>query len=305
MRKCSIWTVSLLLSLPSMAWAQAAEGDPPAEESSPEASVEAEPKADEAPAEKAEEEPADKAPEAEPKKAAEPARDKAEGEPEASDAGSVSAADYGVQEGGAGASMQWAANREVRVIQKREVLKEARHQFSLIGGVVPNDDFFAYVDAGAAYDYYFSEDIAIELRGAYTFPQQTSLEATLEKQREQGGPGLEVRLPETLRAHASLSAVWNLLHGKIGFFSTRLTEFDLGLSFGVGSVLTNLTAKGGAETLRFAPQGNMGAVLQFYLGSRFVLRVDFRQFFYQANGGGVSFPISTTVGLSYLTAPIE
>ncbi len=297
MRKCSIWTVSLLLSLPSLAWAQAAEGDPPPED----APAEGESKPEAAPAE----EPAEKPAEAPSDKPADKPAEKSSGEAESSGAGSVSAADYGVQEGGAGASMKWAANREVRVIQKREVLKEGRHQFSLIGGVVPNDDFFAYVDAGAAYDYYFSEDIAIEVRGAYTFPQQTSLEATLEKQREQGGPGLEVRLPETLRAHASLSAVWNLLHGKIGFFNTRLTEFDLGLNFGVGSVMTNLTAKGGAQAPRFAPQGNIGAVLQFYLGSRFVLRVDYRQFFYQANGGGVSFPISTTVGLSYLTAPIE
>lgn len=304
MRTLSLLSLILLLAAPGVSFARgqggaaaAARHDDPAPDGEAGAPAEEAPTTDEAP-------PAEEAEPSEPS----PKDTKPEKTEKAVPAvGATSASDYGVNDSAVppGGRMEWAERRQIRVIQKRDMLKEGRHQFSILGGVVPNDDFFAYIDAGLAYDYYFSEDIALELRGAYTVPQKTALEQTLTQPRPDG-PGLEVRLPQTLNAHVSASAAWNLLHGKLGFFSTRLTEFDLGLVFGIGAVLTEIQGKATEQnTKKFSPAGNVGAVLQFYLGSRFALRVDYRQFFYPADGGGVSFPISTTLGLSYFTAPIE
>ena len=85
---------------------------------------------------------------------------------------------YGVSDDAVppGGRMDWAKRRRIRVIQKRAMLKEARHQFTLLGGVVPNDDFFAYIAMGLAYNYYFSEALALEISAAYTLDQKTSLE---------------------------------------------------------------------------------------------------------------------------------
>ncbi|MCB9738816.1 MAG: outer membrane beta-barrel domain-containing protein [Deltaproteobacteria bacterium] len=310
MRIPSLTLTALLTLAPAVCFAQAADPAPEGDATAPADPAPAE-GGDDAPAEP-EAPPADEDPpatggddDAKPADAA-PAEKPAEQAPAVGETGTT-AADYGVQSAAVapGARLEWAERRQIRVFQKREMLKEGRHQFSIHGGLVPNDDFFAYIDTGLGYNYYFSEDISLEIRGAYTVPQKTSLEGTLTKARPDG-PGLEVRLPQTLNAHVSVAATWNLLHGKLGFFGTRLTEFDLGLVFGAGAVMTEIQGKSKDQNeKKYDAQGNAGFTGLFYLSNRFALRVDFRQFFYPAEGGGVSFPISTTVGLSYFTAPLE
>ena len=214
---------------------------------------------------------------------------------------------YGVSDDAVppGGRMDWARRRQIRVIQKRAMLKEARHQFTLLGGVVPNDDFFAYIAMGLAYNYYFSEAFSLDFSAAYTLDQKTSLEDTLEEGRPEG-PSLLVRLPQTLESYAAVAVIWNLLHGKLGFFDTRLSEFDFGLVFGLGANTTIIQGKGEGQVLRkIDANGNVGACGLFYLSENWALRVDYRQFFYPKEGGGVSFPISATLGLSYFTAAPE
>ncbi len=212
-----------------------------------------------------------------------------------------------------GGRIEWARRRDIRVVQKRSMLKEARHSFSLLAGVVPNDDFYTYVVGGLGYAYYLSEDLAITLHGAYTFDQQTSLQSSLTAPRPEG-PGLEVRLPQKLQGLAVAGIDWNLMHGKIGYFSTRLTEFDIALSFGVGAVRTGITNQGDIDpkTLaqiyhyQFDPAGALGAGVLFYLSNSWALRLDYHQYFYPAlrgapGGGGVSYPIAGTIAVTYFT----
>ena len=266
----------------------------PAPDAAPEAAPAAEPKAD--------------AP-----KAAAP---KAEATP---DVGGTVEDAYGVRDDDVppGARMDWAERREIRVIQKRDILKEARHGISVFGGVVPNDDFFAYVAMGLGYRYYFSEDFALNVRVSYTAPQKTSLESSLTASRPEG-PGLEVRLPQTLLGYALAGVDWNLLHGKLGFFSTRLVEFDLALNFGVGAVYTKIVDQGKESTpfQVFDPAGNVGATLQVYLSNRWALGLDFTQIFYpklrdtfgsetHPGAGGVSHPLAATLALTWFSAGLQ
>ena len=301
----------LLVLSPALAGAQAAPpdekpADPPAAEAAPESeaapaeeapppgqlpeSAEAPPPSDMPPAEEA---PAAEAPEA-----AAPA----DSAPNVGDAG-ADLSGYGVSDDAVppGGRMDWAKRRQIRVIQKRAMLKEDRHQFTLMGGIVPNDDFFAYIAMGLAYNYYFSEAFSLDISAAYTLDQKTSLEGSLEEGRPEG-PSLLVRLPQTLESYAAVAVIWNLLHGKLGFFDTRLSEFDFGLVFGLGANTTIIQGKGESQVLRkIDANGNVGACGLFYMSDNWALRVDYRQFFYPKEGGGVSFPISATLGLSYFT----
>jgi len=264
----------------SAAHAQAAAEPPPAEK----------PAAAPAPA---------KAPEAAPAEAAKP---DAESAPDvAPDVGGGMEL-YGVRDDEVplGGRLEWARRREIRVIQKRTVLKEGRHGISLAAGVVPNDDFFTYIAGGLGYMYYFSEDFALKVHGAYTYDQKTSLQPGLEKTVPEG-PDLTVRLPETLQAYALAGIDWNLLHGKLGFFETRLTEFDIALNFGVGGVATQRTEQGREAKPAFGPAGNVGLGLQFYLSNNWAVRMDYHQLFYAKFEGGVSFPIATTLALTWFT----
>ncbi len=221
-----------------------------------------------------------------------------------------------------GSRLDWAARREIRVIQKRAILKEGRHGLSLSLGVVPNDDFFAYVAMGLGYQYYFSEDFALRIRANYTQPQQTSLQSSLTASRPEG-PGLEVRLPQTLLGYALAGLDWNLMHGKFGFFTTRLIEFDLSLNFGVGAVMTKIVDQGKENAPVYAPDpaGNVGATLQLYLSDRLALGIDYTQLFYpklkdlfnvanlqpagHPGAGGVSHPLAATVTLTWFTAGLQ
>ena len=139
------------------------------------------------------------------------------------------------------------------------------------------------------------------MAGSYTYDQKTSLEGWLIKPRP-NGPQLEVRLPEVLNATGTGALIWNLVHGKFGFFGTGLAEFDAGLVFGIGAVMTTVTDKAKKSKPKFSPSGSIGADVFFYLSDSWALRADYRQFFYPADGGGVSFPIAVTLGLTYFTA---
>lgn len=221
---------------------------------------------------------------------------------------------YGVSDDAVppGARMEWAKRRDIKVIQKRAVVKEGRHSVSFLGGVVPNDDFWTYLTGGLGYNYYFSEDLALHVQGAYTYDQPTSLRAKLESNRPEGYE-LNVRLPQTLQGYATAGVDWNLMHGKFSFFGTGLNEFDAALSFGVGGVATRVTKKGVLEpAYRFDAAGSVGSYLQFYIADRWALRVNVHQLYYPAFDdvegkatAGVSRPISFTLSLTWFTAPPE
>lgn len=221
---------------------------------------------------------------------------------------------YGVSDDAVppGARMEWAKRRDIKVIQKRAVVKEGRHSVSFLGGVVPNDDFWTYLAGGLGYNYYFSEDLALHVQGAYTYDQPTSLRAKLESNRPEGYE-LNVRLPQTLQGYATAGVDWNLMHGKFSFFGTGLNEFDAALSFGIGGVATRVTKKGFLEpAYRVDAAGSVGTYLQFYLADRWALRVNLNQLYYPAFDdvegtatAGVSRPIAFTVSLTWFTAPPE
>ena len=51
--------------------------------------------------------------------------------------------------------------------------------------------------------------------------------------------------------------------------------------------------------------GNIGLGTRFYLNETIALRFDYRQYFYSAEGGGLSYPAELTLGVSFFTAAPE
>lgn len=200
--------------------------------------------------------------------------------------------------------LYWAKKRDVRNIHKRLFLKEGRHEFAIFGGVIPNDDFFAYFPIGLRYDYYFSEDLAIEVSGSYLIKKNSDLEDFLEQEIFSG---IEVELPQYLEWQAGAGVLWTPLHGKVAIFDTKLGHFDFGFMLGVMALGTRVQAEGETEALpRVDVGGTVGATVRFYLLEFLALRVDYRHYFYAArdaddNARGLSFPAEISFGVSFFT----
>ena len=91
--------------------------------------------------------------------------------------------------------LYWADKRKVDAIQKRDFLKDGRHEFTLHTGVIPNDEFYTYVAMGLRYSYFFAEDIGMEIWGTYEHALKTDFEELLEQRAEDL---LKVEVPQSV-----------------------------------------------------------------------------------------------------------
>jgi len=198
----------------------------------------------------------------------------------------------------------WAKRRQVRNIHKRLFLKDGRHEISIVGGVIPNDDFFVYYPMGVRYDWYVTEDLAIEVDGSYIVETKTDLKKFLETEITGG----VVNLPQVLEYQTGVGLMWTPLHGKVGAFSTYLGHFDFGIKLGVMAIGTKVaTDSGAAAKRRIDVGGNAGATVRLYFLDFMAIRIDYRHYFYAARNTnddirGLSFPAEISMGLSLFTS---
>jgi len=192
----------------------------------------------------------------------------------------------------------WAEKRDVRVIQKRLYQKDGRHEFTPFFGFIPNDEFYMYYPVGGRYTYYISEDIGIEAFGAYIPNTYSDLGGFIDSEF-----GLETNLPQRLEWTAGLEGVWSPIHGKIGLFTKKLAHFDWVLMVGVGALGSQVkTAEEGGQTKsKIDVAGNVGTGLRFFILDWLALRFEYRNYFFAAEGGGLSHPVELTLGVSFFT----
>ena len=196
--------------------------------------------------------------------------------------------------------LYWSKNREIRVIQKRRHLKEARWEGTFFTGVIPNDDFWIYFPVGVSGGYFLTETVGIEVNAAYVSRTNSDLLNFLRDS------DLGVLLPQQLQWHSGVSGIWSPFHGKVGLFASKLFHFDFSVIFGVGVIGT------GVKELEQNPyegkidiSGNLGAGFRTWLDKDVALRIEYRHYFYPAEGGGVSFPVEFIVGASYFFGGVE
>lgn len=191
--------------------------------------------------------------------------------------------------------------REVETLQKRLYRKESRWEFALYSGVIPNDEFFTYFPLGGRADYFFAEDFGVEVWGSYLIRVSSELRDFLESNFNQS---LIVDIPQSLQWLAGANFLWSPIHGKFGIFTEKLVHFDMHLAFGVGAIGTTVRNLN-QEDSKVDIAGNVGLGMRFFLSQSVALRFDYRQFFYPAEGGGLSHPAELTLGVSFLTAAPE
>jgi outer membrane beta-barrel protein len=202
--------------------------------------------------------------------------------------------------------LYWSKRRAVKNIHKRLFRKDGRHEFALTAGVIPNDEFFKYFPVGAKYNYYFSEDFAVEIAATYMPHQKTDLQNFIENDIRKG---VGVVLPQYLVWQSGLGVLWTPLHGKVAIFDTKLGHFDFGFAMGVMALSTGVQTDTEVGTIepRFDVGGNVGATVRFYLNDFIALRVDYRHFFYAGrdtkdDNAGLSYPAEISLGVSFFTS---
>ena len=197
----------------------------------------------------------------------------------------------------------WAHNRGIRVIQKRPFRKERRHEFTLFAGTVPNDDFFAYLPVGGRWNYFFAEDFSAEVWGTYQATLQTSLKGFIESNTN---GSLLVEIPQTLTWMAGADVTWSPVHGKFSAAEDALGTLDAHVAFGAGVIGTTVTdSQSKATNSKFDVSGNLGLGVRLYLTRSLSIRMDYRQYFYPAETGGLAYPAELTLGVSLWTAAPE
>lgn len=277
--RIAAWTAaSLVLLSAGAAWAQDGEG------SSPEIKVaNPEAKAEESPEIKvANPEAAKPEPEPAPAEAASP-------EPEAASTA-----------GSGDVDLYWGKKRDLAVVQKRLFTKDGRLEFTVFGGIIPNDPFLTYVPVGGRVNYYFVESLSVEVAGAYTgVRKETDLKSFL-KNNENIQANTDLLDQQIWRANAVV--VWSPFYGKMALLDDYLSHFDINLAAGLGVVQTESpTVDRDGTQKEIKPEGALGAGFRFFLTDWFALRLDYRQGIFQKVGGGVSTPSELTLGFSFFT----
>lgn len=198
----------------------------------------------------------------------------------------------------------WGEQREIRTIQKRLFLKDTRWNFTVFGGVIPNDDFQIYMPLGGRIGYFISEDIGIEASGAYALQAETDLRTFLTDELEGGGgASAQIFLTQFLDWYTNVDFLWSPFHGKFGAFTSKLFHFDFYTAVGVGVNSLVIDYPGAKQpSTEIAIAGNVGLGAMMYVLDWMAVRVDYRHFIHEFKAGdGLSYPAELSLGMSFFT----
>lgn len=190
----------------------------------------------------------------------------------------------------------WAEQRRVRVLQRRLYQTDGEFQLTLYAGVVPNDPFLKYFPLGGRFGYHLSESIAVELSGAYMLDTQTELADFLDEEGD-----VSVFLRDIQKWRANIAVLWSPIYGKFSFLGTKLAHFDWYFGAGVGVLgAENSPSNDLANfTVGVKPEVVLATGWNLHLHQNWALRIDYRQFIFQKEAGGVAMPSEISLGGSF------
>lgn len=190
----------------------------------------------------------------------------------------------------------WAEQRRVRVLQRRLYQTDGDFQLSLYVGSVPNDPFLNYFPVGLRFGYHLSETLAVELSGAYNIETQTDLADFLDETGD-----VSVFLRDIQKWRANVAILWSPIYGKFSFAGTKLAHFDWFLGAGVGVVGVENPSTDNLNDVSTGVKPEVAIITgwNLHLTQRWALRLDYRQFIFQKEDGGVAFPSELSLGGSF------
>ncbi len=138
----------------------------------------------------------------------------------------------------------------VDVVQGRVFRKRGRHEFSLMGGVIPNNQFLMFETLEARYAYHFREGIAFEVSGTKAWSQEKAILEDLatipcpspnsdldgDGNPEPGGicPVTLQDQPDPVGYSYFGNLIWSPIYGKFALFSKKILHFDIYILAGAG-----------------------------------------------------------------------
>lgn len=196
-------------------------------------------------------------------------------------------------------ALVWGKNREVKVVQRREFVKDGRVEAAVYGGMIPNDDFLIYYTTGARVGFHFTESFMVEASFAKTFEQNTGLTDFLVDE-------IEIKSAE-IREHLSMfynvNILWSPIYGKISLLGAKLTHFDTFIGLGVGAMHKSERDNDSnpEPTDVIKPMANTVVGFRWHISDMLNVRTEYRHYFFKkvARIGGVSKPAELSLGVGF------
>lgn len=212
----------------------------------------------------------------------------------------------------------WGDQRGIRTLQRRLFAKFGRLEFSIFGGLVPNDPFIFYMPIGLRFDYHFNEAFALEVSGSFlgcftgnrtakSDPSEaclrvnSDLKEDLEVRKQERTGVQQIKLLDQQVTRIDVAAMWSPFFGKVAVMNDELVHFDVNIVGGAGFLLTESLNDRLEVEFRPTIEAVVGLGFKFYFGGRFGVRADFRQYIYPKENGGTANPSEITLGFSVFT----
>ena len=193
----------------------------------------------------------------------------------------------------------WGKRREVSVVQRRLVEKDGRVDVTAALSTIPNDDFIAYFPLGLRAGYHFSESFAVEASFAYALQNPSDLTTFLKEDPQISLKEAEIQ--EKIDMFYNVAVLWAPIYGKVSVLGNKLTHFETYVGLGAGVFhTTTKDANHPDPQPEVKPAGNTVLGFRWFINDNFNLRTDYRHYFFQKFGGGVSIPAEFSLGLGFL-----
>ncbi|MBU1432919.1 hypothetical protein KKF91_20460 [Myxococcota bacterium] len=193
-----------------------------------------------------------------------------------------------------GASLGWADQDDIVVIQRLPYERAGRWALTPFIGMIANDPFTVDLPVGGRFGRFLNESLMLEVSGAFIGP--LSIDRDLRRRVGQGDSG-EVRV--TLKDHAlgygQVSANWTALSAKAWWLGGEILYLRGHLLAGFGAAWVEADA--GAPAAR--AEALFGLGFEAHLSARGSLRVELRQTAFQRLDGGALTPTEISLGWSY------
>lgn len=192
----------------------------------------------------------------------------------------------------------WGKKREVKIVQRREFIKDGKMEAAVVGGIIPNDDFIFYITPSARFGYHFAESFMIEGSFAYALERDTGLKSFLEDS-DIGLKSADIR--EFIEMYYNANILWSPIYGKISFLGTKLTHFDTFIGLGVGFFHTRAREddKNPDFQSRLKPAANTVLGFRWHITDLINVRTEYRHYFFEKALGGISKPVEVSLGVGF------
>lgn len=177
----------------------------------------------------------------------------------------------------------WAPkDKKFKVVQNRSYTKTNKFFFSLMPGLMLNEEYSKGLATDFALGYFFNDRWGLELEYQTMSLSDNELVDQIRDIGDpvNGGSGAFANHGKTTD-YVGLTAKWMPFYAKMSFLGNRIVYFDLSLGLSLGSIsYEQQTRSGLVEPEQSAIAYGIELSQSFYLSKKLLLRVDYKHRFY-------------------------